>query len=224
MYRILLVDDDDSIIEIVSDYFSAKSNSSMLLDISFGGDDALDKIYENSYDLLVLDVMLPEVNGFEICKEVRRFNDVPIIFITARESQEYELNGYAIGCDDYIIKPFSLPVLFKKTEALIKRSKGLVCSPLLSAGNIEMIPDKGIVKVNGDECNLTSTEFSILKILLENKGKIISRERLFTKIWGFDSDKDERVVNSHIKNLRKALGSSSVEIKTVVGRGYKIGE
>lgn len=224
MYRILLVDDDDSIIEIVSDYFSAKSNGSMLLDISFGGDDALDKIYENSYDLLVLDVMLPEVNGFEICKEVRRFNDVPIIFITARESQEYELNGYAIGCDDYIIKPFSLPVLFKKTEALIKRSKGLVCSPLLSAGNIEMIPDKGIVKVNGDECNLTSTEFSILKILLENKGKIISRERLFTKIWGFDSDKDERVVNSHIKNLRKALGSSSVEIKTVVGRGYKIGE
>lgn len=203
MYRILLVDDDDSIIEIVSDYFSAKSNGSMLLDVSFDGDDALDKIYENSYDLLVLDVMLPEVNGFEICKEVRRFNDVPIIFITARESQEYELNGYAIGCDDYIIKPFSLPVLFKKAEALIKRSKGLVCSPLLSAGNIEMIPDKGIVKVNGDECNLTSTEFSILKILLTNKGKIISRERIFTKIWGFNCDKDERVVNSHIKTSEK---------------------
>lgn len=224
MYRILLVDDDKSIIEIVSDYFSAKSNGSIRLDVAFDGADALDKAYENPYDLLVLDVMLPEVDGFEICKEVRRFNDVPIIFITARESQEYELNGYAIGCDDYIIKPFSLPVLYKKVEALIKRSKGLVCSSMLSAGAIEMQPDKGVVKVDGRECDLTATEYSLLKILLENKGKVVGRELIFTKIWGFDSEKDERVIDSHIKNLRKALGKSSSEIKTVIGRGYRIGE
>lgn len=224
MFEILLVEDDKNIREVIYDFFDDKSKGKMRIDMAEDGMTALEKAYEKIYDLLILDIMLPELDGFSVCREVRKQSDVPIIFITARATQEDVLNGYALGCDDYIVKPFSLPVFYQKAEALIRRSKGLVRSQTLSAGSLTLNPNNGILKSNNIELNITATEYKILKILLENKGTVVSREKLFLSIWGYDSDKNERVLDSHIKNLRKALGNNSYLIKTVIRRGYKIEE
>lgn len=222
MFEILLVEDDKNIREVIYDFFDDKSKGKMRIDMAEDGMTALEKAYEKIYDLLILDIMLPELDGFSVCREVRKQSDVPIIFITARAAQEDVLNGYALGCDDYIVKPFSLPVFYQKAEALIRRSKGLVRSQTLSAGSLTLNPNNGILKSNNIELNITATKYKILKILLENKGTVVSREKLFLSIWGYDSDKNERVLDSHIKNLRKALGNNSYLIKTVIRRGYKI--
>lgn len=224
MFEILLVEDDKNIREVIYDFFDDKSKGKMRIDMAEDGMTALEKAYEKIYDLLILDIMLPELDGFSVCREVRKQSDVPIIFITARAAQEDVLNGYALGCDDYIVKPFSLPVFYQKAEALIRRSKGLVRSQTLSAGSLTLNPNNGILKSNNIELNITATEYKILKILLENKGTVVSREKLFLSIWGYDSDKNERVLDSHIKNLRKALGNNSYLIKTVIRRGNKIEE
>lgn len=224
MYKILLVEDDKNISEMLCDYFTEKSSNKIIIDVATNGKAGADMAYENSYDLLLLDIMLPQLDGFEICKEVRRFSDVPIMFITARCAQEDILTGYALGCDDYIVKPFSLPVFYNKVNALIKRSKGLVRSPLLKSGTLSLNPNNGIVISDDKEINLPAKEYSILKALLENKGCVVSRDALIKAAWGYDSEVDERALDTHIKNLRKALGDNSKMIKTVVKRGYRIGE
>lgn len=224
MYRILLVEDDKNISEMLCDYFTEKSSNKIIIDVADNGKKGADMAYEITYDLLLLDIMLPQLDGFEICKEVRRFSDVPIMFITARCAQEDILTGYALGCDDYIVKPFSLPVFYNKVNALIKRSKGLVRSPLLKSGTLSLNPNNGIVISDEKEINLPAKEYSILKALLENKGCVVSRDALIKTAWGYDSEVDERALDTHIKNLRKALGDNSKMIKTVVKRGYRIGE
>lgn len=221
MYRVLLVEDDPHIREMICDYFHDKSENTLLVDTAENGQEGVEKAYENAYDILILDVMLPEMDGFEICREVRRNSDVPIVFLTARVAEEDILRGYALGCDDYVTKPFPLAVLYEKINALIKRSKGLVRSQLLTAGKITMNPNNGKVFCDDEEVKLTAKEYAILKILLENKGSIVSRESIILKLWGYDTDADERILDSHIKNLRKALGDNGRLIKTVVRRGYK---
>ena len=166
--------------------------------------------------------MLPELDGFEICREIRRESDVPIIFITARVGESDILNGYALGCDDYVVKPFPLPVLYQKVGALIKRSKGLVRSKIFTAGGMSLNPNNGMVISSGREVKLTAREYGILKVLIENKGIIISREKLIDIVWGYNSGADERVLDTHMRNLRKALGDNGKLIKTAVRRGYKI--
>lgn len=220
MYKILLVEDDADIRELITDYFCAKSEGTITIDTAISGQQGVEKAYENTYDLLLLDVMLPELDGFEICKEVRHDSDVPIIFITARAREDDMLKGYALGCDDYVVKPFPLPILFEKVNALIKRSKGLVRLPQFYAGSLTLNPNNGKVISDGVEVALTSKEFSILKILFENKNKVVTRDALIRKLWGYDSDIDERIIDSHIKNLRKALGNNAKLIKTVRSRGY----
>lgn len=223
MYRILLVEDDINIREMLCDYFSEKSGNSIIIDTATDGQSGVEKAYENAYDLLLLDLMLPNLDGFEICKEVRRLSDVPIMFITARGDQEDILTGYALGCDDYIVKPFSLPVFYKKVNALIKRSKGLVRTGLLTAGTLSLNPNNGIVISDGEEISLPAKEYSILKTLLENKGCVVQRETLINHAWGYDECINDRALDTHIKNLRKALGENAKLIKTVIKRGYKIG-
>ena len=224
MYRILLVEDDPHIREMICDYFNDKSGGELHVETACDGQQGVEKAYENAYDVLVLDVMLPQMDGFEICREVRRHSDVPIIFLTARVAEEDMLRGYALGCDDYVTKPFPLSVLYEKVRALIKRSKGLVRSPMLSAGAITVNPNNGKVFSDGEEVRLTAREYAILKILLENKGAIVSRESILVRLWGYDTDADERVLDNHLKNLRKALGDNGKRIKTVVRRGYRIEE
>ncbi len=221
MYRILLVEDDSDIQALVANYFTKKENA-FEVDIAADGQTGIEKAYENHYDCLLLDVMLPALDGFEICREIRRESDVPIMFITARTDESDILTGYALGCDDYVVKPFPLPVLYRKVGALIKRSKGLVRSKVFTAGTLSLNPNNGVVISDGGEVKLTAREYGILKVLMENKGAIVSREKLFTIVWGYDSDTDERVLDTHMRNLRKALGTNGKRIKTVIRRGYII--
>lgn len=219
-----MVEDDKNIRDLIYNYFTKKEKDAFQIDIACDGQTGIEKAYDNNYDLLLLDVMLPELDGFEICKEIRKNSDVPIMFITARANENDILNGYALGCDDYVIKPFPLPVLYQKVNALIKRSKGLVRSKIFSSGELSLNPNNGIVLSSGQEVKLTAREYSILKVLLENKGRIISREQLMDKVWGYNSGTDERVLDTHLRNLRKALGSNGKQIKTVIRRGYKVEE
>ena len=224
MYRILMVEDDKNIQSLVKNYFTKKEKDTFQMDIASNGQTGLEMAYDEAYDLLLLDVMLPELDGFEICREVRKNSDVPIMFITARTDESDILNGYALGCDDYVVKPFPLPVLYEKAKALINRSKGLVRSKVFSAGGLSLNPNNGIVSCNGQEVRLTAREYSILKVLIENKGRVISRDQLLDMVWGYCSGTDERVLDTHMKNLRKALGINGKQIKTVIRRGYKLDE
>lgn len=223
-YRILLVEDDRELIEIISDYFTEKSGGLFELDTARTGDEGLAKCIDDTFDLVVLDVMLPEVDGFTICRELRKHSDVPIIFLTARHDEMDRLNGYHLGCDDYVTKPFSLAELYAKVTALIKRTKGMVRNETITAGKIKLNPFRYRVFVDEKEIMLTPTQFAILKILMENAGKVVSRESLITRVWGYDFDGDERVIDNHIKKLRRALGNAANQIKTVYKQGYKLEE
>lgn len=221
MYRILLVEDDKRICTMIRNFFNLKGDE-FKIDFASDGKQGIKSAYENTYDLLLLDVMMPEFDGFEVCREVRRYSDVPIMFITAKSGQEDILTGYALGCDDYITKPFSLPVLYEKSKALVKRSKGLIRCDILTAGNITLNPNNGLVTSDGKEIELKAKEYGVLKILIENKNSVVSREQLLNKVWGYDSLFDDRILDAHIKNLRKALGNNAKLIKTLRRRGYKL--
>lgn len=223
-YQLLLVEDDGELREIITDYFVDKSKGAFSIDSAKTGDEGQLKCFENEYDLVLLDVMLPEVDGFTICKELRRNSDVPIVFITARNNVSDRLHGYNLGCDDYISKPFSLAELYAKVTALIKRTKGMVRKEVMRAGSMELDPYRCTVFVNDKEVILAPKEFAILKILMENCGVVVSRESLLIRIWGYDFEGNERVVDNHVKKLRRALGDASNQIKTVIKKGYKLEE
>lgn len=221
-YQFLLVEDDAEIREIITDYFMEKSEGVYHIDSADNGGEGLSKSAEKEYDLVILDIMLPEVDGFTICRELRKRSDVPIIFITARHGEDDRLYGYRLGCDDYITKPFSLAELHAKVTALLRRAKGNVREERMTVGRIQMNPYRYEVFADGEEVTLAPMEYAILKILMENRGRLVSRESLILKIWGYDFEGNERVVDNHVKKLRKALGKASDQIKTVIKRGYKM--
>lgn len=224
MYNILLVEDDLHIREAIMDYFSEKGSDSMKLYSAIDGNRGLEMIYEQEFDLILLDIMLPGLDGFSLCREIRRKSTVPIIFLTAKAREQDVLFGYDLGCDDYMIKPFSLAELFVKVIAMLKRSKGLVGANLLTCGDISLNPATYVVCVSEREVKLPPKEYTLLKYLLERKNKVIDRETLLVNIWGYDFDGSDRVVDNHIKKLRKALGTSGSRIKTIISKGYKITE
>lgn len=223
-FKLLLVEDDPEMREIISDFFTEKSGGAFIISMAKTGEEGQQKYAEDEYDLVLLDVMLPEVDGFTICRELRKTSDVPIIFITARHSEEDRLHGYRLGCDDYVIKPFSLAELYAKVTALLKRAKGMIRAEVMVVGSIKLDPYRCIVMVNEDEVELAPIEFAILKILIENPGQVMSRDIFLTRIWGYDFDGNDRVVDNHIKKLRQALGDASSQIKTVFKKGYKLEE
>lgn len=222
MYHFLLVEDDEQIREVITEYFSRKDE--IRISVAKDGEEGLDCIYETEYDLILLDVMMPGLDGFSLCREIRKTSIVPIIFLTARGREEDVLYGYDLGCDDYIVKPFSLAELYAKTKALLNRSKGLVGTKLLQCGSISMNPTTLTVTADGEDVVLPPKEYSILKYLLEHKGALVERETLLVRIWGYDYEGNERVVDNRIKNLRKQLGDAGKQIKTVVTRGYRLEE
>ena len=179
---------------------------------------------EARFDLAILDIMLPGMDGFALCRELRRVSVVPIIFLTARGSEEDKLRGYLMGADDYMVKPFSLAVLYAKVKALIKREKGMVGSPVLQAGDIQLDPAKYTVIVGEELVDITPKEYALLRYLMEHKGRVCGREELLIAIWGYDFEGTDRVVDNHIKKLRKLLGKSGMQIKTIRRAGYKIEE
>ncbi len=221
-YKVLLVEDDYSIREVIEDYFSSKSEGSIELSLAFDGEEGLHKITENEYDLIMLDVMLPNIDGFSLCREVRRNSEVPVLFLTARAREEDVLYGYELGCDDYMVKPFSLAELYAKVNALLKRAKGMVIKRELVCGAVSMDLITLTVTADSKQVELAPKEFALLRYLMEHKNWVIDRDTLLNKVWGYDYFGGDRVVDNHIKKLRKSLGSAGAQVKTVIKRGYKI--
>lgn len=224
MHHILLVEDDLQIGEIIRDYFAAKGTGLYNLTWVTDGKQAENFLYERPCDLALLDVMIPGMDGFGLCREIRRTSDMPIIFLTARGSEEDILFGYDLGCDDYMVKPFRVAELFAKVTAMLNRAKGTVKGPELICGDIRLNPSTYQVAVQGKPLQLPPKEYAILKYLLEHRGTVISREQLLLRLWGYDFDGTDRVVDNHIKKLRAALGAEGSRIKTKPRRGYLIEE
>lgn len=222
VFKLLLVEDDAEIREIIIDYFTEKSGGALTIDAAETGIEGQLKCIDNEYDLILLDVMLPEADGFTICRELRKRSDVPIIFITARHNESDRLHGYKLGCDDYVTKPFSLAELYAKVNALLKRSKGMIRREVMTAGKIKLDPYRYTTYINDEEIILAPIEFAILKILMENQGKVVGRDSLIIRIWGYDFDGNDRVVDNHVKKLRQALGNASAQVRTVFKKGYKL--
>ena len=221
-YQVLLVEDDAQIREVIEDFFVAKGQGEIELHIAKDGTEGLAAVYEWEYDLCLLDIMLPGADGFEVCRTIRENSIVPIIFLTARGREEDVLYGYQLGCDDYMVKPFSLAELYAKCQALIKRSKGMITCPEMVCGEIRLDPVRFTVTIGDERVDLPPKQYTLLKYLMENKERVLDRELLLTRIWGYDYEGGERVVDNHIKKLRKALGDAGAQIKTVMKKGYKI--
>lgn len=222
MYKILLVEDDKHIRKAISGYFQGKEKGVCVIDVAKDGQEGLFKVEQTSYDLILLDVMMPKMDGFELCREIRTKSVVPIIFLTAKSEEEAMLAGYGFGADDYMIKPFSIPGLYAKVMAMLKRSSGQIGIERLQVGEIIMIPDCMRVQVCGEEVNMTPKMFALLKCFMENKGIILSRDVLLDRVWGWDYVGTDRVVDNHVKKLRKALKQEGSRIKTIFGKGYRM--
>ncbi|MBO4878257.1 MAG: response regulator transcription factor [Ruminococcus sp.] len=218
--RILLIEDDLQICEVTRKYFTSKGAEITVIN---SGSEALD-MAENGirdYSIVLLDIMLPEADGFTICRSIRRNSDVPVIFLTARGHEEDILHGYELGCDDYIVKPFLLSALYAKCSAMVKRSGGS-SGTVISCGAIKLDTRKLTCCVDNEETELTPKEFSILSYLMEHQGWIVDRDTLLDNVWGDDFFGIDRVVDNNIKRLRKKLGDAGKQIHTVTGRGYKL--
>lgn len=221
MYQILLVEDDSGIREIIRDYFNKKGGGQIKLHTAKDGYEGLYFIQRMEFDLVLLDIMMPGMDGFSLCQEIRRKSVVPIIFLTARNQEEDLLYGYKIGCDDYMIKPFSVAELFVKVQAMLRRAKGELLRKVLRTGKIEVHTDCFQVFVDKEEVKLAPKEYELLRFFMESQGRVLSRNTLLDSIWGYDYVGSDRVVDNHIKKLRKALGTEGKRIKTVITQGYR---
>ena len=218
--KILLVEDDLQICKVIQKYFG--DNGTEITSVT-DGQSAIQLVENeiNNYSLVLLDIMLPGADGFTICRTIRRNSDIPVIFITARGREEDILHGYSLGCDDYIVKPFLLSALYAKCRAIVRRT-AQQAETVLTCGAITLDTKKLTCFVNGEEVELTPKSFAILYYMMEHKGWVIDRDTLLNKVWGEDYFGIDRVVDNHMKRLRKALGSAGGQIHTVFGRGYKL--
>ena len=217
MYKILIADDETKIRETIKDYFSAKGFEVFL---SANGKEAVELSNSNDFDLIILDVMMPVMDGLSACKEIRKTSSVPVLFLSALGEEHDFLNGYSSGADDYIVKPFPLSVLHEKCLAMIKRYKGIHNENKITISDITLDLNAHKVFINDNDVNLSEKDFQLLKYLIDNKGIVLSRDLILNRVWGFDFFGDTRVVDTHIKIIRKALADKGKRIKTVINAGY----
>lgn len=217
---VLLVEDDARIREIVSDYFN-KEGFSMIEAVD--GQEALALFEANEVKLVLLDIMIPQLDGWSVCKRLRKASDVPIIILTARSDEEDKLMGYDLGADDYITKPFSPQVLVAKSKMLLKRAEGSVgrVDGIIGINGIEINKLSRMVKCGTDFIDLSPKEYELLLYLMENKDIVLSREIILSRVWGYDYYGDVRTVDTHVKKLRAKLGEKASAVTTVIGSGYK---
>ncbi|MFB0846491.1 response regulator transcription factor [Paenibacillus oleatilyticus] len=219
---ILIVEDENILREIMKDYLLEEGYRVIE---AIDGKQAISLFQEHEVDLILLDIMLPELDGWSVCKRIRKTSNVPIIILTARSDEDDTLLGFELGADDYVTKPYSPPILLARAKRLLEsRHIHEQESDTLSSRGISIHFPSRTVSIDGKSSGLTHTEFEILAYLLKNKGIIISREQLVLKIWGYDFTGDDRTVNSHIRNLRSKLGEHAKHIVTVVRSGYKFEE
>ena len=217
-YRILLAEDERTLRDIVSVFLTKNGYE---VDAVCDGIAAMHAVDNAKYDLIILDIMMPGRNGREVCKYIRGKFDVPVIFLTALNTEDDIVKGYEIGADEYITKPFSTGILLAKIGVLIKRYHGLMVEHgKVIIDEIEIEPARRLVKVNGAQITLAPKEYELLIYFIENKKQVLSRDQILDRIWGADYDGYDRSVDTHIKKLRKALGKAEYHIETVIKVGY----
>ena len=221
MHTILLVEDERTLRELVGDYLTRRSGGQWRVLPAADGGEALLLAASQPLDLAILDVMLPDIDGFALCRELRSGSDLPILFLSARSAEEDRLRGYGLGADDYMTKPFSQEALFAKAAALLRRSKGEMGRDLLVSGGVAVDIPAHAALVDGKRVDLPPKELAILRLLLEERGRVLRREDLLLRLWGWDYEGSDRVVDTHVKNLRRALGPWARCLKTVFKTGYK---
>lgn len=217
--KILVVDDESRMRKLVRD-FLVKSNYEVVE--AEDGAAALDLFFEsNDIDLVILDVMMPKMDGWQVCKEIRAYSKVPIIMLTAKADERDELLGFELGVDEYISKPFSPKILVARVEAILRRTNQISADELLEAGGIKLDKAAHSVTVDGQPVELSYKEFELLSYFMENKGIALSREKILNSVWNYDYFGDARTIDTHVKKLRSKLGDAGEYIKTIWGMGYK---
>ncbi len=220
MANILVVEDEKNMQEIITEYMRRGGHTCYTAD---DGVDALMILKNNPMDLMILDIMMPLIDGFSVCKMAREMSNIPIIMLTAKGSEDDKLKGYDLGADDYMTKPFSPKVLLAKTNVLLRRTSASPTDAVnsLNGGKISMIPALHKVFLDGQEITLTYKEYELLYFFMSNPGQIFTREQLLNRIWGYDFEGTTRTVDTHIKTLRQKLGSEGRHIVTLIRSGYK---
>ena len=217
MANILIVEDEKAMQDILAEYMRRGGHTCVTAD---DGVDALVLLKGSPMDLMILDVMMPHLDGFSVCRMARELSNMPIIMLTAKSAEEDKLKGYDYGADDYVTKPFSPRVLLAKANALLRRTAAADAGAV-SAGKILLQPNFRKVFIDGQEIALTHKEYELLALLMANPGRIFSREQLLNRIWGYDFEGTSRTVDTHIKTLRQKLGGESRHIVTLIRSGYK---
>ena len=210
--KILVVDDESRMRKLVRD-FLVKQNFDVLE--AGDGEEAVD------ISLNILDVMMPKMDGWQVCREIRAYSKVPIIMLTAKSDERDELQGFDLGVDEYITKPFSPKILVARVEAILRRSNLLTSEDIISAGGIELNKSAHQVKIDGKDIELSFKEFELLAYFMENQGIALSREKILNNVWNYDYFGDARTIDTHVKKLRSKLGEKGELIKTIWGMGYK---
>ncbi len=218
--RFLIVEDEKHLNDLLYDYVLDKYEDATI-DQVFDGLEALIKIGQNAYDLVLLDVMLPNVGGFEICKKLRENTNTPVIMLSALSDEENQLKGYELGIDEYVTKPYSPKLVIKKIEAVLARYSNEDQKEIHEYGIIKYNLDNYIVEINDEPIELNKKEWDLFTLFINNKARVFSREDLLNKVWGYDYYGDFRTVDTHIKRLRQKLKAASPYIKTIFKSGYK---
>lgn len=216
MEKILIVDDEEKIVEVLCEY--ARFNG-FHTDTASDGYEAIEKVMAEDYDCILMDIMMPNLNGFEAVKEIKKLKNIPIIMISAKGEEVDKLNSFDLGVDDYVVKPFSPKEVIARIKAVLKRTCSYV--EKIKIGNLEIDTEGRIVKVNNEVKTLTNKEYNLLLLLVKNKDIVLTRDKILNQVWGYDYYGDGRTVDTHIKMLRADLGEISSRIKTIHGVGYK---
>ena len=217
--KILVVDDESRMRKLIKDFLGREGYQ--ILEAA-DGVEAMDLFYENrDIALMILDVMMPRMDGWAVCREVRQNSTMPILMLTARSEERDELKGFELGVDEYIAKPFSPKILVARVNALLKRVGGISAEGNMNAGGIEVNKAAHLVKINGQEVELSVKEFELLVYFIENQKIALTREKILNNVWNYDYFGDARTIDTHVKKLRSKLGDKGNYIKTIWGMGYK---
>ncbi|MDE6064615.1 MAG: response regulator transcription factor [Lachnospiraceae bacterium] len=220
--KVLVVDDESRMRKLVKD-FLLKSNYDVIE--AEDGVQAVDIFFaQKDIALVVLDVMMPKMDGFQVCREIRSYSKVPIIMLTAKSDESAELQGFELGVDEYISKPFSPKILVARIEAILRRTNQGAHAGVMKAGGIEVNKDAHMVKIDGRDIELSYKEFELLTYFMENRGIALSREKILNNVWNYDYFGDARTIDTHVKKLRSKMGEKGEMIKTIWGMGYKFEE
>ena len=217
--KVLVVDDESRMRKLVRDFLVKKDFE--VLEAG-DGEEAIDVFFEqNDIALVILDVMMPKMDGWQVCREIRKYSKVPIIMLTAKSDERDELQGFDLGVDEYITKPFSPKILVARVEAILRRTNAISSEEILRAGAIEINRAAHQVLIDGKNVDLSYKEFELLTYFVENQGIALSREKILNSVWNYDYFGDARTIDTHVKKLRSKMGVRGEYIKTIWGMGYK---